>query len=118
MSTTVASTDESLLPSELNVTYPATEGQLDADWARTGKHTLSYAGPWRISKSQLHEDGKERGTVSHGPLRVAHIPGMKGTVQERNYTLVRDEEKSWRYLEIVSENEGIKTILWWERLDV
>lgn len=118
MSTTVASSDPALLPPALNVTYPAKEGQTDADWARTGKHTLSYAGPYFVSKSKLHDDGRERGTVSHGPLRVAHVPGMNGTVQERGYTLVKDKNRKWRWLEVVSEGAGVKTVLWWRRLDL
>ena len=117
MSTNVASSDPLLLPPNLNVTYPAKEGQLDADWARTGKHTLSYSGPYTVTESHLLPNGKEGGRVSHGPLRVAHIPGMNGTVQERKYTLVKNREGKRRWLEVVSESEGAKTVLWWKRLD-
>lgn len=119
MSTTIASSDPALLPPALNVTYPAREGQTDADWARTGKHTLSYAGPYLATKSQRVSDMNEAGTVRHGPLRVAHVPAMNGTVQERAYTLVKNRkaDRSYRFLEVVSESEGLRTVLWWKRLD-
>lgn len=115
MSTTVASTDDRLLPNDLDVTYPFKEGQTDADWARTGKHTLSYSGPYIVTKSTRIGKEKETGLVVHGPLTVAHVPAMKGTLQERNYTVVRTPEG--RFLEIVQENGGVRGQLWWKALD-
>lgn len=115
MSTTGASTDGSLLPDDLDVTYPFKEGQTDADWARTGKHTLSYAGPYVVSKSTRVAPGRETGLVTHGPLTVAHVPAMKGTLQERNFTVVKTPHG--KFLEILQESGGVKSQLWWEGLD-
>ena len=113
MSTTGASTDPTLLPDDLSVTYPFQEGQTDADWARTGKHTLSYAGPYVVTTTE--QDGeKETGQVVHGPLTVAHVPAMKGTLQERNYTVVRTPEG--KFLEILQKNGGVRGQLWWKAL--
>ena len=114
MSTTVVSTDPQLLPRDLNVTYPAEEGQTDADWSRVGRHTLSYSGPYRVTRSEKKKKVK-KGIVMHGPLRVAHVPGLNGTEQERNFTLV-ETAKGKRYLEIVQESEGVKSVLWWEQI--
>ncbi|KEZ42214.1 hypothetical protein SAPIO_CDS6063 [Scedosporium apiospermum] len=77
MSTTVASADSGLLPPDLNLTYPSQEGQSDADWAKAGKHTLSYAGPWSVQEAVPGVPAtEESGQILHGPLTVAHIPAL------------------------------------------
>ena len=117
MSTTVASSDTTLLPDNLNVTYPVQDGQTDADWAKTGRHVLSYSGPYVVRENGGDADGggDGSGTVVHGPLAVANVPPMKGTMQERNFTLVDTDEG--RFLEIVQESNGVRSQLWWKRAE-
>lgn len=110
MSTTVVSSDASLLPPDLNVTYPFQEGQSDADWAKTGKHTLAYSGPYVIQ-----EENEGSGTVVHGPLTVAHVPGMVGTLLEREFAIFENEDG--KLLQIVQESRTSRSELWWEKLD-
>ncbi|KAI0166936.1 Lipocalin-like domain-containing protein [Hypoxylon sp. FL1284] len=61
----------------------------DADWALIGKHTLSYAGPYRVT---LTTDDVEEGQITHGPTRVAWLPSWVGRELEKNYTLYDDDE--------------------------
>ena len=117
MSTTVASSDTTLLPDDLNVTYPFKDGQTDADWAKTGRHVLSYSGPYVVQDNgdDTGGEGAESGTVVHGPLAVANVPPMKGTMQERNFTLVDTDEG--RFLEILQESDGVRSQLWWKQAE-
>lgn len=110
MSTTVVSSDESLLPPDLNVTYPFQDGQSDGDWAKTGKHTLSYSGPYVIQ-----EENGGSGKVVHGPLTVAHVPRMIGTRLERDFAVF--ENGDGKFLQIVQESGTSRSELWWEKLD-
>lgn len=110
MSTTVVSTDPSLLPPDLDVTYPFQEGQSDADWAKTGKHTLSYSGPYAIENRKASS-----GKVIHGPLTVAHVPGMMGTLLERDFAVF--ESGDGTFLQIVQESGALRSELWWVKLD-
>ena len=117
MSTTVASSDTSLLPDNLNVTYPFQDGQTDADWAKAGRHVLSYSGPYAVrgNGDDAGREGAGSGTVVHGPLAVANVPPMKGTMQERNFTLVDTDEG--RFLEILQESNGVRSQLWWKQAE-
>lgn len=117
MSTTVASADSGLLPPDLNLTYPSQEGQSDADWAKAGKHTLSYAGPWSVQEAVPGVPAtEESGQILHGPLTVAHIPALIGTRQRRNYTII-DTPDEGRFLWISQQNGTHKSHIWWKRLD-
>jgi hypothetical protein len=117
MSTTVASADPGLLPPDLNLTYPSQEGQSDADWAKAGKHTLSYAGPWSVQEAVPGVPAtEESGQILHGPLTVAHIPALIGTRQRRNYTII-DMSDEGRFLWISQQNGTHESHIWWKRLD-
>ncbi|SPO07067.1 uncharacterized protein DNG_09761 [Cephalotrichum gorgonifer] len=116
MSTSSASTDLDLLPRDLNVTYPLKEGQSDADWARAGKHTLSYTGPFSFGEAIPGVPStKKSGQIIHGPLTAAIIPSWIGAEKARNYTIFDSDEGT--FIRFLVESEGTVGQLWWKRLD-
>ncbi|KAI2603668.1 hypothetical protein GGR54DRAFT_633646 [Hypoxylon sp. NC1633] len=56
----------------------------DAEWALIGRHTLAYAGPWRVS---ITTDRVETGQIMHGPTRIAWLPSWVDIELMKNYTL-------------------------------
>lgn len=116
MSATCASTDPDLLPLDLNVTYPIQEGQSDEDWARAGRHTLSYAGPWSFGEAVPGVPATEvEGQIIHGPLTAANIPSWIGVEKTRNYTILNSDEGT--FLRFLVQKDGAESQLWWKRLD-
>ncbi|KFA69774.1 hypothetical protein S40285_10362 [Stachybotrys chlorohalonatus IBT 40285] len=112
MSATIAATEAELRPQ--NLTFPFTEDQSDADWALVGKHTIGYAGPYRVSDAIPAT--AESGQIFHGPLVVANVPRWVGSSQTRNYTITRQGNET--YLQILSRRDGGYTgELFWRRLD-
>ncbi|WYZ44961.1 hypothetical protein EsH8_VIII_000277 [Colletotrichum jinshuiense] len=110
MSATITSTDVEDRPA--NLTFPFEEGQSDADWALVGKHSIGYAGPFRIS-DEIPATATF-GQVFHGPLTVANVPSMVGANHKRNYTIFEDG----KLLRITSQRDGSnRGELWWRRLD-
>ncbi|KAL6705934.1 hypothetical protein ACN47E_006213 [Coniothyrium glycines] len=115
MSATITATESNLRP---NLTFPFQANDTDADWALVGKHSIGYAGPFRISDTIPANETD--GQVFHGPLTVANVPTWVGANHRRNYTVVEVEEanKTVKYLRIGSERGGgYRGVLWWKRVD-
>lgn len=115
MSATLTATETELRP---NVTFPFQVNDTDSDWALVGKHSIGYAGPFRINPDL--PANATQGQLFHGPLTVANVPTMVGQEQRRNYTVVSRWEagKQVKYLRIGSERgRGYRGELWWKRLD-
>ncbi|KZM20237.1 uncharacterized protein EKO05_0003683 [Ascochyta rabiei] len=111
MSATITATEPQLQP---NLTFPFQASDLDSDWALIGKHSIGYAGPFRVNEAL--PANKTSGQVFHGPLVVANVPTWVGTEQKRNYTVVREGRDT--LLRIGSERGGgHKGVLWWKRID-
>jgi hypothetical protein len=115
MSATLTATEKEFRPP---VPFPFSPNDTDADWALVGKHSIGYAGPFRINPDipATATDGQ----LFHGPLTVANVPTMVGQEHRRNYTVVEREEdgKVVKYLKIGSERGGgFRGVLWWRRLD-
>lgn len=111
MSATITATEPELRPS---LTFPFQASDLDSDWALVGKHSIGYAGPFRVNEAL--PANRTSGQVFHGPLTVANVPTWVGTEQKRNYTVVR--EGSDTLLRIGSERGGgYRGVLWWKRVD-
>ncbi|KAG9205514.1 hypothetical protein G6514_008156 [Epicoccum nigrum] len=112
MSATITASEPSLRPS--NLTFPFQPTDSDADWALVGKHSIGYAGPWRVNEELPHS--KTSGQIFHGPLTVANVPSWVGNEHRRNYTVVREGGDTW--LRIGSERGGgYRGVLWWRRVD-
>lgn len=112
MSATITATEPSLRP--LNLTFPYQPTDSDSDWALVGKHSIGYAGPWRVNEELPHNE--TQGQIFHGPLTVANVPSWVGVQHRRNYTVVRGEGETW--LRIGSERGGgYRGVLWWRRVD-
>jgi hypothetical protein len=111
MSATITATEPYLRP---NLTFPFQTSDLDSDWALVGKHSIGYAGPFRVNTAL--PANKTSGQIFHGPLTVANVPTWVNTEQRRNYTVV--EEGGSKYLRIGSERGGgYRGVLWWKRVD-
>lgn len=111
MSATITATEPQLRP---NLTFPFQATDSDADWALVGKHSIGYAGPFRVNEAL--PANKTSGQVLHGPLTVANVPTWVGTEQRRNYTVVRENGET--LLRIGSERGGgYRGVLWWKRID-
>jgi hypothetical protein len=105
--TSLRSSDAALLP--LNLTYPPRDDQLDSDWAKIGKTTLSYWGPYTaVPTTEL------TGSVVHGPLVGSHVPRSVGSTLQRNYTVVKTDEGT--FLNLVFGSDAVQS-LWWRKLD-
>lgn len=111
MSATITATEPGLRP---NLTFPFQVTDSDADWALVGKHSIGYAGPFRVNEAL--PANKTNGQVFHGPLVVANVPTWVGTEQKRNYTVVKEGKDT--FLKIGSERGGgYRGVLWWKRVD-
>ncbi|EOA91288.1 hypothetical protein ACJQWK_03769 [Exserohilum turcicum] len=115
MSATLTATEKDLRPP---VQFPFRPNETDAEWALVGKHSIGYAGPFRINPAvpATETDGQ----LFHGPLTVANVPTMVGQEHRRNYTVVEREEDGAivKYLKIGSERGGgFRGVLWWKRID-
>ncbi|KAK4221706.1 hypothetical protein QBC38DRAFT_117841 [Podospora fimiseda] len=108
VTTTMRTNDESLLP--VNLAYPPQDGQVDSDWAKIGRGTLAYAGPYSINVTS-----KTTGSIAHGPLIAGSIPGMTGHVLVRNYSIVEIEGETFVELSFATGQSA--NIIWWRRLD-
>ncbi|KAH6643026.1 Lipocalin-like domain-containing protein [Boeremia exigua] len=110
MSATITATEPQLRP---NLTFPFQPADAEADWALVGKHSIGYAGPFRVNTAL--PASKTEGQVFHGPLTVANVPTWVGTEQRRNYTVVVEGGET--YLRIGSERGGgFRGVLWWRRI--
>ncbi|OAG07323.1 uncharacterized protein CC84DRAFT_1062805, partial [Paraphaeosphaeria sporulosa] len=110
MSATITATEPAFRP---NLTFPYQDSDLDSDWALVGKHSIGYAGPFRVNEAL--PANKTHGQVFHGPLVVANVPTWTGTEQKRNYTVVREGGET--FLKIGSERGGgYRGVLWWRRV--
>lgn len=100
-----------------NITYPGLPTDSDADWAKVGKHIVSYAGPFSVTP---WADGKN-GNLTHGPLYFAQMPNWVGNRVPRNYTVVpakggkgrKREDDQLRVWAV--DAEGWATNLYWKR---
>lgn len=111
MSATIAATEPAFRP---NLTFPYQDSDLDSDWALVGKHSIGYAGPFRVNDAL--PANKTQGQLFHGPLVAANVPTWTGTEQKRNYTVIREGRET--YLRIGSERGGgFRGVLWWKRVD-
>jgi hypothetical protein len=114
MSATITATEPEFRP---NLTFPYQVNDTDADWAQIGKHSIGYAGPFRVN-DELPASETD-GQIFHGPLTVANVPTWVGQNHRRNYTVVEVEEEGARakYLRIGSERGGgYRGVLWWKRV--
>ncbi|KAH7086278.1 Lipocalin-like domain-containing protein [Paraphoma chrysanthemicola] len=110
MSATITATEPEFRP---NVTFPFRPNETDAEWAAVGRHSIGYAGPFRVN-TELPAN-KTNGQLFHGPLYVANVPTLVGQNHRRNYTVV--EEGGETYLRIGSERGGGFTgTLWWKKV--
>ncbi|CAE7219250.1 hypothetical protein CFE70_010257 [Pyrenophora teres f. teres 0-1] len=115
MSATITATEAAFRP---NVSFPFKENETDAEWAKTGKHSIGYAGP--LSVNTALPANETSGQVFHGPLTVANVPSMVGDKARRNYTVVdrMEDGKVVKYLRIGSERgDGHRGLLWWKKID-
>lgn len=91
-----------------NLIYPPQADDTDVDWAKVGRHTLTYAGPFSVQiKDETH------GLLHHGPLVYAGIPSWVGSDQKRNYTLF--ERNNILRLQAYNEKSGSTGNLFWRR---
>ncbi|KAF2441568.1 hypothetical protein P171DRAFT_340237, partial [Karstenula rhodostoma CBS 690.94] len=110
VSATISATEPAFRP---NVAFPYQDSDLDSDWALVGKHTIGYAGPFRVNEAL--PANKTHGQVFHGPLVVANVPTLMGKEQKRNYTVVRKGGET--LLRIGSDRGGgYKGVLWWKKV--
>ncbi|KAK0625595.1 hypothetical protein DIS24_g11086 [Lasiodiplodia hormozganensis] len=106
-----------------NLTWQDRAPRADADWARVGKHSIAYTGPYRLNASVpvvATERGVE-GQVVHGPLDVATLPSFMGTFQPRDFELVfcggNRTGGEGTLLQLHSDlGKGTKMSLWWEKV--
>lgn len=83
MSAQMMETDPSLRP--LTVNYPPNANESDADWAITGRSTITYAGPYTVTPwNETH------GNLTHGPFIYAGVQSWVGTSQKRDYTVYEE----------------------------
>ncbi|KAF3002434.1 hypothetical protein E8E13_004160 [Curvularia kusanoi] len=88
MSATITATEPAFRP---NLTFPYQVTDSDADWALVGKHSIGYAGPFRVNEAL--PASKTEGQIFHGPLTVANVPTWQGQEHRRNYTVVKEGQK-------------------------
>ncbi|CAI6333183.1 unnamed protein product [Periconia digitata] len=111
MSATLAATEPDLRPA--NLTFPFQASDPDSLWALVGKHSLAYAGPFRVSDAIPANE--THGQIFHGPLVVANVPAWVGSSQRRNYSVI--DEGGERYLRIESRRDaGNEGVLWWRKV--
>jgi hypothetical protein len=91
-----------------NVTYPPKDTDSTEDWATVAQHTLSYAGP-----ASVEPWNKTHGSVTHGPLTFAGVPGWVNLTQKRNYTIF--EDGSVLKISAFVQSTGEFTNLFWRR---
>lgn len=89
-----------------DLTWPAKEGQSDADWASVGLYTFSYAGP----VTDVVEITPTSGNLTHGPLTFAHVPVLVGSLQHREYEVV--DNGNLLKLSVRSDNGSVSTLTW------
>ncbi|GAB1317918.1 Lipocalin-like domain-containing protein [Madurella fahalii] len=106
--TSMASNDSSILP--LDLAYPPTDNQSDAEWAMIGRSTLSYSGRYTVYPS-THSTGR----IEHGPLTGASVPTLIGSLLRRNYTIVKSNDQVFVELSFITGQS--EQVLWWRRLD-
>ncbi|KAK3985428.1 hypothetical protein QBC44DRAFT_275235, partial [Cladorrhinum sp. PSN332] len=97
---------------------PPVDPSLDAGWAIVGKNVLAYGGPFSIDPA--YPATKESGGVIHGPLELMSAPMLIGTIQRRNYTVVREKGKNGGvYLNLIVDipARGLKSVIWWKKVD-
>ncbi|PSN73390.1 hypothetical protein BS50DRAFT_672283 [Corynespora cassiicola Philippines] len=90
----------------LNVSIPEVESQPDSDWAKVGRHTLCYAGPFYIKEIRTENSG----LLIHGPLIVAQVPNYVGSEQERNYTIL--DGGNTLNISILAEDGVLGSLIW------
>ncbi|KAI1206930.1 uncharacterized protein F4807DRAFT_437713 [Annulohypoxylon truncatum] len=112
MSATFMSSRPEDRPPDLNINSAAALAGPDDEWALIGKHTMAYAGPWRVS--QTTED-KEVGQIAHGPIRVAWLPSWVGGTLVKDYEIY-DAGGTLRFLYRTSD--GNRGDMWFRRLGV
>ena len=92
----------------LGIDYPYNENDSLLDWAKVGRHIMTYCGPVSVN-----EWNSTHGTLTVGPMLNSHLPRWVGTSWERNYTLFgRDTLR----LSVRNDPVNITTYLFWERL--
>lgn len=112
MAANIMSTTPSHRPT--NISYPSSPTDSDADWAKIGKHIVSYAGPFSVTP---WADGKS-GNLTHGPLKFAQMPNWVGNEVPRNYTVVpgkKGREDDGLTVWAVDAS-GWRTNLYWKRV--
>ncbi|KAK4225366.1 hypothetical protein QBC38DRAFT_483095 [Podospora fimiseda] len=97
---------------------PPSDPSLDAGWTVVGKAVLTYAGPFSIDPA--YPATKDFGGVIHGPLDLMSAPMLVGTLQRRNYTVVREKGKNGGvYLSLIvsQPDRGLQSVIWWRKVD-
>ena len=118
MSATLISTTPSHRP--LGITYPGNAtSDPEHDWALIGLHTLSYAGPFSLSKTQVDSPKGGPGRrvsweVVNGPLEVAGVPRWMGISMRRNFTVQKEGGREVLWLGIVDGRVSVD--LWFRKL--
>lgn len=107
VSTVMGTSDPTLQPQ--NLTYPPQAGQSDAAWAKIGRGSYSYSGPYTINVTS-----KTTGAISHGPLVASSVPTSIGHTLNRNYTLV--EIDGVTYIELSFGPENAVSVIWWKQV--
>jgi len=117
MSTVMSATDPQERP--LGVGWPPRANDSTDDWALVGKNAFSIAGRFRAVSDDGDGDGDDvaRGQVIHGPIEVASVPSFVGTTEERNYTVVRQENGAvylgWH---LWLDDAGSRASVFWKRI--
>ncbi|KAK4165471.1 hypothetical protein QBC43DRAFT_287640 [Cladorrhinum sp. PSN259] len=97
---------------------PPDDLSLDPGWTIVGKHVLAYGGPFSVDPA--YPATKESGGVIHGPLDIMSAPELIGTIQRRNYTVVREKGKDggvYVNLHFEIPARGLASVLWWKKID-
>ncbi|KAH7115324.1 Lipocalin-like domain-containing protein [Dendryphion nanum] len=114
MAANIQSTTPSHRPD--NISYPAAVTDLDSEWAKVGKHIVSYAGHYSVNPWN-----DRQGNLTHGPLVFAHLPKWTGSGLARNYTMVpasggKSRKREDDVLQIwVLGKDGWTNNLYWKR---
>ncbi|KAK4168230.1 Lipocalin-like domain-containing protein [Cladorrhinum sp. PSN259] len=108
VSTVMGTSDPTLQPAK-NLTYPPNAAQPDSEWAKIGRGSYSYSGPFTIKATS-----KTTGSIGHGPLVASSFPTSIGNTLNRNYTLVKIDGVWW--LELSFGTENALSVIWWKQV--
>ena len=94
--------------------WPPRANDSDTDWALIGRSIMSYTTQFHINKdlpaSQIH------GQVLHGPIDIANVPSLVGTMLVRNYTVEHRDGNEYLLLQTPRENATSRSDISWRRI--